>query len=95
MSYLKVHKNNSNSDYVQVPVHYQLYFYYFLPYVLLSDLEDIDSHLRSNRTARKRPETAVVIRQTRNVYKNGVKRWSFRSKKRPEMAVVIRTDGLR
>jgi hypothetical protein len=50
---------------------------------------------RSNRTARKRPETAVVIRQTRNVYKNGVKRWSFRSKNRPETAVVIRTDGLR
>jgi hypothetical protein len=57
---------------------------------------------RSNRTARKRPETAinrpetaVVIRQSRNVYKNGVKRWSFRRKKRPETAVVIRTDGLR
>jgi hypothetical protein len=50
---------------------------------------------RSNRTARKRPETAVIIRQTRNVYKNDVKRWSFRSKKRPETAVVIRTDRLR
>ncbi len=50
---------------------------------------------RSNRTVRKRPETAVVIRQSRNVYKNGAKRWSFRSKKRPETAVVIRTDGLR
>jgi hypothetical protein len=52
-------------------------------------------HPRSNRTARKRPETAVVIRQSRNVYKNGVKRWSFRSKKRPETAVAIRTDGSR
>jgi len=42
MSYIKVYKNDINKDFVQVEVHYQFYFYYFLPYVLLSDLKNID-----------------------------------------------------
>ncbi len=44
MSYIKVYTNDISKGYVRVSIHYQFYFYYFLPYVLLSDLKDIDPH---------------------------------------------------
>ena len=44
MSNIKVHTNDACSDCVRVPLHHQSYFYYFLSYVLFSDLRSVDSH---------------------------------------------------
>ncbi|UJR10248.1 hypothetical protein I4U23_014459 [Adineta vaga] len=41
---IKVYPNGYGIDkeYHKVPIHYQFHFYYFVPYVLISDLKNID-----------------------------------------------------
>ena len=38
---IKVHLNNISKDFVRISTHYEFYFYYFIPYVLFSDLKTI------------------------------------------------------
>ncbi|CAF1607886.1 unnamed protein product [Rotaria magnacalcarata] len=42
MRCIKVYKNENSDDHVEVPLHHQFYFYHYIPYVLMSDLTNVN-----------------------------------------------------
>ncbi|CAF1671090.1 unnamed protein product, partial [Adineta ricciae] len=43
MSTIEVYPRGIDDKSFKVPIRYQFYLYYFMPYVLMSDLKDIDA----------------------------------------------------
>ncbi|CAF1385495.1 unnamed protein product [Rotaria sp. Silwood1] len=44
MSYIKVYDSDISDQFTKVQLHYQLYFFNYLPYVLIDDLRAIDEN---------------------------------------------------
>jgi hypothetical protein len=44
MRYIKVYINADTHQFLKVPLYFQFYFYHYIPYVLLDDLQAIDPY---------------------------------------------------
>ena len=42
MDFIRVYVNDDKKEFASVPLHYEFYFYHFLPYILLNELINID-----------------------------------------------------
>jgi hypothetical protein len=42
MRHINVYRNVDTNEPMEVPLHFQFYFYYYRPYVLLDDLRNLD-----------------------------------------------------
>ena len=53
MTHINVFLNDNSKEFIEIPLYFELHFYYYVPYVLLDDLKNLDPScvglLRLNR----------------------------------------------